>query len=115
MAKETKFCLNCGAEIDKNAVLCPKCGVKLGNLQYDPEQGLEAVEVVVLGGSTLICSMCYGVGFLIPIILWLIWRTDKPEKAKHAGYICIGVGSLYLILIISYIFLILFSQGQYYY
>lgn len=29
MEKETKFCSNCGAEIDKNAEICPKCGVRI--------------------------------------------------------------------------------------
>ncbi len=26
--KTTKFCVNCGAEIDINAEICPKCGVR---------------------------------------------------------------------------------------
>ena len=30
MEKETKFCSNCGAEIDINAEICPKCGVRVG-------------------------------------------------------------------------------------
>ena len=29
MEKEMKFCSNCGAEIDKNAEICPKCGVRI--------------------------------------------------------------------------------------
>lgn len=27
--EETKFCPNCGAEIDINAEICPKCGVRV--------------------------------------------------------------------------------------
>lgn len=26
---ETKYCQNCGAEIDKKAIICPKCGVQI--------------------------------------------------------------------------------------
>ena len=26
--KDTKFCVNCGAEIGANAEMCPKCGVR---------------------------------------------------------------------------------------
>ena len=29
MAKETKFCSNCGAEIDKEAEICPKYGMRV--------------------------------------------------------------------------------------
>ncbi len=28
MSENTKFCENCGAEIDKKAEICPKCGVR---------------------------------------------------------------------------------------
>jgi ribosomal protein L40E len=30
---DKKFCENCGAVIDKEAVVCPKCGVALGDLK----------------------------------------------------------------------------------
>ncbi|TFF85586.1 MAG: zinc ribbon domain-containing protein [Promethearchaeota archaeon] len=26
---ETKFCSNCGSKVDKNAVICPRCGVDI--------------------------------------------------------------------------------------
>jgi TM2 domain-containing membrane protein YozV len=29
MSKRTKFCFNCGQEIDANAEICPKCGVRV--------------------------------------------------------------------------------------
>ena len=29
MVKETKFCSNCGEEIDIDAEICPKCGVRV--------------------------------------------------------------------------------------
>jgi len=27
--RKTKFCVNCGAEIDAKAEICPKCGVRV--------------------------------------------------------------------------------------
>lgn len=29
MSKETKYCSNCGAEIDAKAEICPECGVRV--------------------------------------------------------------------------------------
>ncbi len=40
MSNETKFCVNCGAEIDAKAEVCPKCGVRQPNLIKNSGNGL---------------------------------------------------------------------------
>lgn len=32
---ETKFCKHCGEKIDKECVVCPKCGKQVEDLQYN--------------------------------------------------------------------------------
>lgn len=67
----TKFCSNCGEPIADKAYICTKCGVKQAGVS-DDKGGL---------GWFLL-------GFIIPIvglILWLIWKDEKPETAKSVG------------------------------
>lgn len=48
----TKFCQNCGAQIDEKAVICPKCGVSLSSAATtDPKSRWTAVLLAFfLGG-----------------------------------------------------------------
>ncbi len=88
------YCKNCGETIDDQAVVCPKCGVA------------QTAPVVDKGGFG------WGLlGFCIPIvglILFLIWKDEKPLTAKAAGIgalvsVIVGV-VFYIILAIIGIF-----------
>ena len=72
--KSTKYCENCGAEIDAQAVICPKCGVPVKSVDTKADNPDDKV------------SFWWNVlGFIIPIvgwILWASWRKDKPKKAR---------------------------------
>lgn len=84
------FCRNCGAQIDDNVVICPKCGVS---------------QVQILQKKTPPDKGGFGwglLGFCIPIvglILFIVWKDLKPLTAKAAG-----IGAL-----ISVIILLLFG------
>lgn len=85
----SKFCKKCGASIDEEAVICPRCGVQQEKIEKD-EGGI----------------LWFLIGFLIPIvglILWLIWRDDKPESAKSAG-----IGALMSLLIGVFAYVIMY-------
>jgi TM2 domain-containing membrane protein YozV len=41
--KNTKFCQNCGKEIDKEAEICVGCGVRVENKQEQPKKWLTAL------------------------------------------------------------------------
>lgn len=72
------FCSNCGKEINDNAVVCIHCGV--------PTKPANATMVAAEDGE-LGCLMS-GVCFLIPVvglILYLVWNSTMPRKAKQAG------------------------------
>ena len=67
------FCNHCGAEIDDNAVVCPKCGVAVGKKT--------AVDDAPSMGFAVLC-------FLIPVvglILYLMWHESSPLKARSCG------------------------------
>lgn len=83
------YCTNCGNKIDDDDVFCIKCGVKLKDEVCNYDKG-------GFGWGLL--------GFFVPIaglILFLMWKNDKPKTAKAAG-----IGSL--IFLIFYIVLIIF-------
>lgn len=49
--KTTKFCSNCGKEIDIKAEICPKCGVRVGPVTYHGKNKVVAgVLGILLGG-----------------------------------------------------------------
>ena len=88
------FCKNCGAEIDDNAVVCPKCGVTQQNK-------LEVVDNGGFGWGLL--------GFCLPIvglILVLVWKDTKPVTGK-----AVGVGALIGVIAFVVLYIILFAIG----
>ncbi len=67
------YCRTCGTEIGPNMTTCPSCGASQN----------------ISGGSSDSGSFGWTVlGCCIPIVglvLWLVWKNDKPETAKAAG------------------------------
>lgn len=77
---ETKYCSNCGSEIDINAEICPKCGVRVepatvNNVYSSPKseksQGLAAVLSFLICGVGQIYNgqIGKGIGLLIAVII----------------------------------------------
>ncbi|BDC35803.1 MAG: zinc-ribbon domain-containing protein [Candidatus Methanoliparum thermophilum] len=67
--RRNKFCSNCGAEIDKNAEICPKCGVRVKIITDIFEEGI--IEKAGVGKrfvSYLIDAIILGiVGFVLSL------------------------------------------------
>lgn len=80
-ARQFKFCQNCGAKIDANAVICPHCGVALP--AFTPASSVPATANSKKG------SYWWSVlGFFIPVaglVLYIVWRTSEPKSANAAG------------------------------
>jgi len=68
-----KYCPHCGQPVDDNAVVCVKCGCATnGSVAYDdaPSTGFAIL------------------GFFFPLIgliLYLVNKDNRPQKAKSAG------------------------------
>ncbi len=66
------FCKKCGETIDDNAVICPKCGVAQQQLGNQNDTG-------GFGYTLLGCCLP-----IVGLILYLVWKNDKPNSAKSS-------------------------------
>ncbi len=112
-----KFCVNCGAEIDARAEICPKCGVRVAPPPPSPaptvqftrkNEGIAAVLsflFVGLGqiyngeigkgimflviGVILVFTMLFLIGFILYPLFWIYNIYDAYNTAKriNAGQI----------------------------
>lgn len=85
------FCKNCGKEIDDRAEICPNCGVRVKGAS----------------GTGDAPSAGFGVlGFFFPLIgliLYLVWKSEFPLKARSCGKgALIGV-IVYVAFVILYV------------
>lgn len=75
------FCKKCGAQLPDNTVICPSCGTAAEMpTAYPYAQPQNPYDTGHFGWAVL--------GFFIPLvglILFLVWRNDKPRCAKRAG------------------------------
>ena len=64
MADETKFCSNCGEEIDTKAEICPNCGVRVKSIGsgISGDKPTAAFVLSLIGGVLIvICGLGYAV------------------------------------------------------
>lgn len=70
-----KYCATCGAELQDNAVVCPKCGCMTADFKQTILEDKSSIGLNVLS-------------FLIPLIgliLYLVYIDEQPIKAKACG------------------------------
>jgi len=60
----SKFCSNCGKELDENAVVCVKCGVAVNNFKVKTKQPGKGMSIasMVLGIVSIFYGICLGMG-----------------------------------------------------
>ena len=88
------YCTNCGSKVDSNAYVCTHCGVKLRN-DVKPIQNNNSEDKGGFGWSVL--------GFFVPVvglILYLVWKNEKPKTAKAAGKGALTYAIVYGVIII---------------
>lgn len=100
-----KYCSNCGSEMRDGADVCLSCG-------KNHSSSVQNVKVIQ-NDSSSVGLWC--LGFFIPIVglvLYLVWRDDKPLSAKSA---CRGALFSIVLIIIMYalIFVLAASSGAY--
>ena len=95
------FCENCGKNISDNAISCPQCGWQTSNNDDT-------------GNFGWLC-----LGFCIPIVgivLWAIWRKEKPKNAKKAiiGFLMnVGLNVIFYVIYILMIVMALSMESYY--
>ena len=77
-----KYCTHCGSPIDEEAIVCIHCGHSVGDIKKSADSD----------------SVGWGIlGFLLPLvgfILWLVWKDEYPKKAKS-----VGIGALVSVIL----------------
>ncbi|MBI2938346.1 MAG: zinc-ribbon domain-containing protein [Thaumarchaeota archaeon] len=109
--KASKFCQHCGAEIDKDAEICPKCGVRVKEAPINVERKSTGIAAVLsfffvgLGqiyngqigkgiafiviGIIFILTMFVLIGLILYPLFWIYNIYDAYNTAKkiNAGII----------------------------
>lgn len=97
------FCKNCGKEIDNNAYVCPNCGVKVKDEITERREQQAATNLEADSGS----KAGWGIlSFLIPLvglILFLIWKTERPKTASVCGKCALASVIVEVIVVILYV------------
>ncbi len=80
------FCKHCGSQLPDNTVVCPSCGTVAEVIpqQPYPQQPYQPYVQPYDTGSFWWAVL----GFFFPLIgliLFLVWRKEKPLSAKRAG------------------------------
>ena len=97
-------CPECGKEVSDASVNCPNCGYPIRK-QYANEEDRPSFGIALLG-------------FLMPVIglvLYLVWKGEKPLKAKSAGKGALIATILWIILYALALGLGLFLHSTNYY
>lgn len=105
------FCKNCGQEITDNAVNCPNCGTATQNQTNVTTTNTNDDKGGFLWGALGCCIPIVG------LILFLVWKSDKPQTAKSVGIGAIVGAVLTLLFWVIYIVAIVavgFSYGAMY-
>lgn len=103
------YCRNCGKEIDDNAYICIHCGVKV-----QEEKSTKEINEAADNGSKV------GWGFLcwffpiVGLILYCIWKTERPKTALVCGNcalasIIVGVILSILSLVLAIVLFVCFG------
>jgi len=85
--KKTKYCSNCGAEIDAKAKICPKCGV---------EQPLIPEKV-----SNWWYVLSIFLGIIGGVIAWAVNKDRNPKKAMRFLIVGLVLPIIYIIGILA--------------
>ena len=95
------YCRKCGALIDDEAVICPKCGVQVKEYVVKRQSYASTYDSGSFGWGVL--------GFFFPLIgliLYIVWKDNKPRSASVAGK-----GALWSVIVDFVLFLLVLCAG----
>ena len=114
------FCKNCGAQIADGSASCPSCGAPQDNYNpnptpnynnynnynnnYNPNYNAAPPAAPDNGGFLWgLLGCCIP---LVGLILFLVWKDQRPKTAKAAG-----IGALVCVISYAVLYLFLFVAG----
>lgn len=109
------FCKNCGKEVADDSAFCPECGANLK--ENTPPQTPNAPVTYNATATNPEDSSSFGFAFLcflfplIGLILYLVWKSTLPLKAKSCGKGAIVGVIVYVIFYIIYAVILVAAIG----
>lgn len=100
--KEKKFCKFCGAEIDKELIVCPKCGRQLKLIKAEHEE--EKVEANIEEKSKFYSQdwFMWLMLFLFPPVgIFLMWKFNEKLSKNIKVILSVVFGFVFLIAMFS--------------
>lgn len=98
------YCKNCGQQIDDNADFCTHCG---NRTRESNSQQVYTEKVDNPSHLAGVASCCFPI---VGLILYFLWRDEKPESAKLVCYWMIG-GIVAWVIFYILMFLVGFSTS----
>ena len=86
------YCKNCGTEIDNNFLVCPSCGIPCKEVSSTNQDSGN------IGWGILGCCLP-----VVGLILFLVWKDNKPKTAKAAG-----IGALVSVILCILFYILVF-------
>lgn len=117
-------CNTCGNKLKEENIYCPNCGTKVGSKKKSTKK--EETEVVVVDSlpkkeqvdNSSDLFVLWGIlGFFAPIvglILFIVWKDDKPKDAKAAGIGALIRAGLIVIALIVFVMVFAVASATYY-
>ena len=104
-------CINCDSNVKESAIYCPNCGFRVDEKAKKVKTAVVTNKEEEEETKQSSSSIGWGfLGFFIPLvglILFLVWRSERPSDSKAAGIgalirVCLSI----VFMILSFIFLI---------
>ena len=94
------YCKNCGSVVEETANVCPCCGVAQNNQPAPGTPGTPDTANDTGGFLFGLLGCCIP---LVGLILFLVWKTERPKSAKAAGIgAIVGVVSIVLLYVLIF-------------
>ena len=105
------YCPYCGSKIPNDASFCPVCGNNIASYHNDKSPNNYNADYNSDSGS-----IGWGIlGFFVPLvglILYLVWKDEKPKSAKMAGKGALISFMIYIVMLVIYIIFIVAFVGS---
>lgn len=116
------FCKNCGVEISEGTAFCPNCGTKQDNgvtnaAANEPQPQVQPqpqynTQPQYNGQAPVVDNGGFGWGLLgcciplVGLILFLVWKDNKPKTAKAAG-----IGAIVGVVLCVLYYIVILASG----